>query len=57
MAGNYEVLRAHIHTEEAINSTLEGETDVLVSDTGSTRTERYDGSLRPHAEGTLEAFE
>lgn len=42
--------------EDEIDAALEGETDVLVSDPEGVRTETYDGNLRPHAKGTLEAF-
>jgi hypothetical protein len=42
--------------EDEIEATLEGDTDVLVSDNRDIRTETYGGNLRPHAEGTLEAF-
>ncbi|MFB6158471.1 MAG: hypothetical protein ABEJ95_02305 [Candidatus Nanohalobium sp.] len=42
--------------EDEIDAALEGETDILLSDGDGVRTGTYEGELRPHAEGTLEAF-
>ena len=42
--------------EDEIDAALEGETNVLASNEEGVTSERYKGSLRPHAEGTLKAF-
>ena len=42
--------------EDEIDAALEGETEVLVSDENGVTEERYEGGLRPHAEGALEAL-
>ncbi len=39
--------------ENDIEEVLDGETNVIASQDGELRSERYDGELRPHAEGAL----